>query len=135
MFVCLLAWLAGHALYGMAPCFRHTGVTFDAENDRAGPGSLRGHFEAARGRLRVCPEWPAMSCMAGNVLYGMASCFGHTGVTFDAENDRPGPGSLRGHFEDARGHIFETEGFVGREATASPPQELYRCEALVYYYL
>ena len=28
----------------------------------------------------------------------VASCFGHTGVTFDAENDRPGPGSLRGHF-------------------------------------
>ena len=55
--------MAGHALYGMAPCFGHTGVTFDAENDRPGPGSLRGHFEAAQGRLRVCPEWPAMSCM------------------------------------------------------------------------
>ena len=40
--------------------------------------------------------------MAGHVLYGMAPCFGHTGVTFDVENDRPGPGSLRGHFEDAR---------------------------------
>ena len=38
-------------------------VTFDAENDRPGPGSLRGHFEAARGHLRVCPEWPAMPCM------------------------------------------------------------------------
>ena len=23
----------------------------------------------------------------------MAPCFGHTGVTLDAENDRPGPGS------------------------------------------
>ena len=55
--------MAGHVLYGMAPCFGHTGVTFDAENDRPGPGSLRGHFEAARGRLRVCPEWPAMCCM------------------------------------------------------------------------
>ena len=44
--------------------------------------------------------------MAGNVLYGMAPCFGHTGVTFDAENDRPGPGSLRGHFEAARGRAF-----------------------------
>ena len=35
LFVCLLACLsgmAGHALYGMAPCFGHTGVTFDAEN-------------------------------------------------------------------------------------------------------
>ena len=38
--------MAGHALYGMAPCFGHTGVTFDAENDRLGPGCLRGHFEA-----------------------------------------------------------------------------------------
>ena len=66
LFVCLLAWLSGmasHALYGMAPCFGHTGVTFDAENDRPGPGSLRGHFEAARGHLRVCSEWPAMSFM------------------------------------------------------------------------
>ena len=43
LFVCLLVCLsgmAGHALYGMAPCFGHTGVTFDAENDRPGPGSL-----------------------------------------------------------------------------------------------
>ena len=62
--------------------------------------------------------------MAGNVLYGMAPCFGHTGVTFDAENDRPGLGSLRGHFEAARGRYFETEGFVGREATCGPPQKL-----------
>ena len=73
--------------------------------------------------------------MAGNVLYGMAPCFGHTGVTFDAENDRPGSGSLRGHFEDARGHIFETEGFVGREATVGPLQELYRREAASSLYL
>ena len=42
--------MAGHALYGMAPCFGHTGITFDTENDRPGPGTLRGHFEAARGR-------------------------------------------------------------------------------------
>ena len=34
-----------------APCFRHTGVTFDAENDKHGPSSLRGHFEAGRGRF------------------------------------------------------------------------------------
>ena len=50
--ICLLACLsgmAGHALYGMAPCFGHTGVTFDAENNRPGPVSLRGHFEASRG--------------------------------------------------------------------------------------
>ena len=54
LFVCLLACLsgmAGHALYGMAPCFGYTGVTFDDENDRPGPSSLRGHFEAARGRF------------------------------------------------------------------------------------
>ena len=58
LFACLsemagyaLYGMAGHALYGMAPCFGHTGVTFDVENDRPGPGSLRGHFEAAQGRL------------------------------------------------------------------------------------
>ena len=62
--------------------------------------------------------------MAGHALYGMAPCFGHTGVTFDAENDKPGPGSLRGHFEAARGRFFETEGFVGHEATGGPLQEL-----------
>ena len=47
--------MAGHALYGMAPCFGHTGVTFDVVNDRPGPGCLRGHFEATRGHFRVCP--------------------------------------------------------------------------------
>ena len=54
LFVCLLACLsgiAGHALYGMAPCFGHTGVIFDDENNRPGPGSFRSHFEAARGRF------------------------------------------------------------------------------------
>ena len=55
--------MAGHALYGMSPCFGHTEVTFDAENDR--PGSLRGHFEAARGHFRVCAEWPAMHALHG----------------------------------------------------------------------
>ena len=34
-----------------APCFGHTGVTFDVEIDRPGPGSLRGHFDAGRGRF------------------------------------------------------------------------------------
>ena len=66
LFVCLFVCLSGmssHALHGMAPCFGHTGVTFDVENDRPGSGSLRSHFEATRGCLRVCPEWPAMSCM------------------------------------------------------------------------
>ena len=95
--------MASNVLYGMAPCFGHTGVTFDAENDRPGSGSLRGHFDAARGRfmrLTLCwsrsDRWPS----AGT------SCFGHTGVTFDAENDRPGPGSLQVHFEAARGYFF-----------------------------
>ena len=32
--------MTAHALYGMAPYFGHTGETFDAENDRHGPGSL-----------------------------------------------------------------------------------------------
>ena len=74
LFVCLLACLsgmAGHALYGIAPCFGHTGVTFDAENNRPGPGSLRGHFEAARGHFRVCPEWPAMPCMEWLPAFGI----------------------------------------------------------------
>ena len=31
---------------------------------------------------------------------------GNLMVTFDYENHRPGPGSLRGHFEAARGHFF-----------------------------
>ena len=32
--------------------------------------------------------------MAGHALYGMAPRFGHKGVTFYVETDRPGPGSL-----------------------------------------
>ena len=55
--------------------------------------------------------------MAGNVLYGMAPCFGHTGVTFDAENDSPGPGSLRYHFDAALGRLM-------RLNASGPPQEL-----------
>ena len=41
--------------------------------------------------------------MDDHALYGMASYFGHTGVTFDVENDRPGPGSFQDHFEATRG--------------------------------
>ena len=48
LFACLFR-MSGHALYGMAPYFGRTGVTFDGENDRPGPGILQGHFEAARG--------------------------------------------------------------------------------------
>ena len=81
--------MAGHTLYGMVPCFGHTGVTFDVKNDRPGPGSLRGHFEAARGYfLRL------------------------KGVTFDVKNDRPGPGSLRGHFEAARGYFLRLKALL-----------------------
>ena len=81
--------MAGHALYGMAPCFGHTGVTFDAETDRPGPGSLRGHLRP--------PEaiFSCLSRMVGHALYGMVPCFGHTGVTFDVEIDMPGPSSLQ----------------------------------------
>ena len=41
LFVCL-SGMAGHALYGMDPCFGHTGVgvSFDVENDIPGPGSI-----------------------------------------------------------------------------------------------
>ena len=46
-----LSGMAGHALYGMAPCFGHTGVTFDVEHDRPGPVSLRDHFKATGGRF------------------------------------------------------------------------------------
>ena len=55
--------MAGHVLYGMAPCFGHTGVTFDAKYDRPGPSSLRGHLEAAQGRF-----WrlKALCCLKSN---------------------------------------------------------------------
>ena len=54
--------------------------------------------------------------MAGHAQYGMAPYFGHTRVAFDAENDRPGPRSCHGHFEDAQDgrSFFENEGFVLR---------------------
>ena len=38
-----------------------------------------------------------LSGMFGHAMYGMAPCFGRTGVTLGVENDRPGPDSLRGH--------------------------------------
>ena len=62
--------------------------------------------------------------MASNVLYGMAPCFKHTGVTFDAENDRPGPGSLRGHFEAARGFFFRLNALLVIKRPGGPPQEI-----------
>ena len=71
--------------------------------------------------MRAFPEWPAMSCMEWLPALGIQAI---TGVTFDAENDRPGLGSLLSHFEAARGRFFEIEGFVGRKATCGPPQEL-----------
>ena len=36
---------------------------------------------------RPCPVWNGLPAL------------GIQGVTFDVKNDRPGPGSLRGHFE------------------------------------
>ena len=63
------------------------------------------------------------------------SWFGHTGVTFDAKNDRPGPGSLRGHFYDARGYIFETEGFVGSDRRPSAGAQYIDAKRLVIYYI
>ena len=55
----------GSALvYSALACFRlclrhwHTGVTFDAENDRPGPGSLRSHFEAAYVFVRNGQQYP-----------------------------------------------------------------------------
>ena len=50
--------------------------------------------------LRVCPEWPAMPCMEWLPALGIQR------LTFGVENDRPGPGSLRGHFEAARGRFL-----------------------------
>ena len=58
--------------------------------------NILGYFAAAT----IYPS-VKLSCDTGNVLYGMAPYFGHTAVTFDVENDRPGPESLRGHFEAA----------------------------------
>ena len=50
--------------------------------------------------------------MAGHALYGIAPYFGHTEVTFDAENFRPGPGSLLVILWPPEAVFFETEGFV-----------------------
>ena len=64
------------------PCFGHRWVTFDAEIDRPGPGSLQGQFEAARGRLGLrdrrpsvgaSREWPAMPCMEWLPALGIAT--------------------------------------------------------------
>ena len=71
-------------------CYIHVHVRIFHNN-------VRIYTNKAKRNLFVC-----LSGMAGHALYGMAHCIGHTGVTFDAENDRPGPGSLRGHFEAAR---------------------------------
>ena len=71
---------------------------------------------------RPCPVW---NC----------SLLGHTltGVTFDVENDRPGPGSLRGHFEAARGRFLRLRA-GGCFAIGGPPQEL-AVKRLVYIYI
>ena len=59
--------MAGHALYGMAPCFGHTVVTFDAEMIGLVPAAS----EVARGHFRVCPEWPAIPCMEWLPAFGI----------------------------------------------------------------
>ena len=51
LFACVLVRNGRPCHDGMAPCFGHTRVTFDVENDRPGPSSLRGHFEATQGRF------------------------------------------------------------------------------------
>ena len=50
-----------------------------------------------------------MPCMEWLPALGIIT----TGVTFDSENDRPGPSNLRGHFEAAQG-CFLRQGFVLR---------------------
>ena len=72
--------------------------------------------------------------MAGNVLYGMAPCFGNTGVTFDAENDRPGLGSLRGHFEAARGRFFRLKALWVVKRPAALRRSYIDAKRLVYIY-
>ena len=65
LFVCLLTCLsmAGHALCGMAPCFGHTGVTFDTENDRPGTGASEVILRPPKAVCvfvrngRPCPVW------------------------------------------------------------------------------
>ena len=72
----------------------------------------KGHIiytDEAEKNLLVC-----LSGKAVQALYGMAPCFGHTRVTFDVENDTPGLGRLRGHFEADRDRFFEIKGFVLR---------------------
>ena len=68
MLACL-SGMAGHALYGMAPCFGHTGVTFDAENNRPGPCSLQCHFEATRGRFLRLKALVLLEVFKINVFY------------------------------------------------------------------
>ena len=55
-----------------------------------------------------------LSGMAGHALYGMAPCFGHTGVPFDVESGIPGPGASEVILKPTEAFFFESEGFVLR---------------------
>ena len=82
----------------MTPCFEHTGVTFDV--------LLISLIPAASKVILRPPEaifvfdWNGWQCLVwnGSLLWAYQK-------TFDAENDKPGPGSLCGHFEAARGRF------------------------------
>ena len=75
--------------------------------DKPGASSLQSHFEATRGHFRVdmngrrCPVWNGRSCPVwnGSLLWAYRR-------TFDAENDKPGHGSLRCHFEAAQSRFL-----------------------------
>ena len=73
--------------------------------------------------------------MAGNVLYGTAPCFGHTGVTFDDENYRPGLGSIRGHFEAARGGFLRLKALLVAKRPAALRRSYIDAKRLVLYIL
>ena len=63
------------------------------ETFTAGRYGLKSVLIKQRGMCLRALEWPDVPCME------WLPAFGNTGVTFDAENDSPGPGSLQGHFE------------------------------------
>ena len=53
--------MAGYALYGMAPCFGHTGVTFDVEMIGLVPAASE--ISLRRPSAGASHEWLAMPCM------------------------------------------------------------------------
>ena len=90
----------------MTPCFGHTGVTFDvllislvAAAFKVILRPLEAIFVFDKNGWQ-CPVWNGRPRLVwnGSLLWACQK-------TFDAENDKPGPGSLRGHFEAARGRF------------------------------